>query len=269
MDLGLTDRVVVVTGGAAGIGRDICRAFGQEGAHVVVADIVDGSGEDRPPAADELAALGVRSSYVRTDVSRLDQVEEMLESVVAEFGAVDVLVNNAAWWPLPHQFFWAEDPAHWQRMIDVVLYGALNCSRVVGDHMRLRGSGAIVNIASDSALLGEQKETTYSAAKGAVVSLTYSLAIGLGPSGVRVNCVSPGRTVSEAYFEERERVLQVGGDEAQRYLDRERRALRYYPLRKYGTPRDVSNVVLALASPVVSGHVTGQVVSVSGGFRVG
>lgn len=269
MDLGLGGQVAVVTGGAAGIGRAISHALAAEGMAVVIADPVDGADADRPPAADEIAATGARALHVPTDVADLAAVERLRDAAVSAFGRVDVLVNNAAWWPTPQTFFWEEQPDHWRRMIDVILFGTLNCAKVIGDHMIARGSGAIVNIASDSALRGESRETTYSAAKAGVIGLTVSLAVGLGPSGVRVNCVSPGRTTTEAYTRKRAEALAAGGPETERYLDREKRALKHYPLRKFGTPQDVANMVVGLASPVLSGHVTGQVVSVSGGFRVG
>lgn len=269
MDLGLAGKVAVVTGGANGIGRQISREFVAEGARVVVADLDDGARAGVEPVVTELERLGGEAAYVATDVADRAQVEALLATAVERFGAVDALVNNAAWWPTPTVFFWEEEPRHWQKMVDVVLMGTMTCCQVVGEHMRQRGAGAIVNIASDSALMGEQKETFYSATKGAVISATYSLANGLGPSGVRVNCVSPGRTVSEDQRAHREALLAAGGDEAARYLDREKRALRYYPLRKYGTPEEVAKVVVAMSSPVLTSHMSGQVVSVSGGYRVG
>lgn len=270
MDLGLSGKVAVVTGGASGIGRDICRTFVDEGTHVVVADINDGAREGVAPIVEDLELRGGgQALYVPTDVSDRAQVEALRDAAIDRFGTVDILVNNAAWWPTPTVFFWDEDPQHWQKMIDVVLIGSLTCAQVLGEHMRRQGSGAIVNIASDAALLGEQKETTYSATKGGIISATRSLAVGLGPSGVRVNCVSPGRTVSEAHHEHRAAVVAEGGDAAAAYLDREKRALRYYPLRKYGTPEEVASVVVAMASPVLTSHMSGQVVSVSGGYRVG
>jgi 2-hydroxycyclohexanecarboxyl-CoA dehydrogenase len=268
MDLGLAGQVAVVTGGAGGIGRDICRAFAAEGVHVVVADLSDGATAELPPVQDELQALGVGARYVRTDVSDYDQCERLAAVTSEEFGRLDILVNNAAWWPMPHTFFWDEQPSDWDKMINVIFRGTLNCSQTAGNRMRAQGCGAIVNIVSDAAMKGESRETTYSAAKSAVIGLTRSLAVGLGPSGIRANCVAPGRTMTALYHSTRESAL-AGDDETRAaYLDREKRALKMYPLRKFGTPRDVANMVLALSSPVVSGHVTGQIVSVSGGFRI-
>jgi NAD(P)-dependent dehydrogenase (short-subunit alcohol dehydrogenase family) len=268
VDLGLTDQVVVVTGGAGGIGRDIGRAFAGEGSHVVVADLSDGTAGGLSPVESELSEIGPAALFVQTDVSDYDQCEALAAATVERFGRVDVLVNNAAWWPTPHTFFWDEQPADWSKMIDVIVRGTLNCSQTMGARMRAAGSGAIVNIVSDAAMKGESRETTYSAAKSAVVGLTRSLAVGLGPSGIRANCVAPGRTKTPLFDASRAEALAAGGETAAAYLDREKRALKLYPLRKFGTARDVANMVVALSSPAIAGHVTGQIVSVSGGYRI-
>lgn len=268
MDLGLKGQVAVVTGGAGGIGRSICQAFTAEGAAVVVADLSDGAAGQRPAIDQELRDLGGEALFVPADVGRYEQAQALGAAAVDAFGRVDVLVNNAAWWPVPQTFFWEEQPEDWSKMIDVILRGALNCSQVMARQMRSQGSGAIVNVVSDAALKGESRETTYGAAKAAVVGLTRSLAVGLGPSGIRANCVAPGRTMTEQYDARRQEALEAGGETAERYLDREKRALKFYPLRKFGTTQDVANMVLTLSSPVLSGHVTGQIVSVSGGYRI-
>jgi 2-hydroxycyclohexanecarboxyl-CoA dehydrogenase len=269
MDLGLSGHTVIVTGGAGGLGRDMCRAFAREGAKLVIADLHDGSSADGVSAEQELRDGGADAMFVRTDITAMDQVEQLVATAEQTFGPVEVLVNNAAWWPMPHTFFWDEDPADWRKMLDVIVIGTLNCSKAVTAGMRSRGRGSIINIVSDAALKGESRETTYSAAKAAVVGLTRSLALGLGPSGIRVNALAPGRTMTPLFHTTRAAALAEGGDVAATYLDREKRALRLYPLRKFGTPEDVGNMVVSLASPALSGHVTGQVVSVSGGYRVG
>ena len=269
MDLGLTDQVVVITGGANGIGRAAARGFAREGAKVVIADISDGADNDLPGAAQEIVEDGGESIFVRTDVTAMSEVVRLRDEALDAFGRLDVLVNNAAKLPTSAPFFWDEDPQEWDAMIDVALKGTLNCSRVIGDHLRQDGGGAIVNLASDSARRGEQRETTYSAVKASIIGFTKSAAIGFGPAQVRVNCVSPGRTITERSDRNRAEVIAQGAEAAAAFEERQGRALKLYPLRKFGRPDDVANVIVGVASPVMSGHVTGQVLSVNGGYHVG
>lgn len=271
MDLGLAGHVVVITGGANGIGRATARAFAKEGTKVVIADISDGSDGDAPPAAEEIAEFGGDATFIGTDVTSMSDVERLRDQTLEAFGRLDVLVNNAAKLPTSTTapFFWDEDPGEWDGLIEVALKGTLNCSRVIGDHLRQNGGGSIVNLSSDSARRGEQRETTYSAVKAGIIGFTQSAAIGLGPAQVRVNCVSPGRTITERHDRYREAIIAKGGEAAAALEDREKRALKLYPLRKFGRPEDVANVIVGIASPVMSGHVTGQIISVNGGYHVG
>jgi len=271
VDLGLTDQVVVITGGANGIGRAAARGFAREGAKVVIADISDGADNDLPGAAQEIVEAGGESIFVRTDVTSMSEVVRLRDEALEAFGRLDVLVNNAAKLPasMAAPFFWDEDPEEWDSLIDVALKGTLHCSKVIGDHLRQHGGGAIVNLASDSARRGEQRETTYSAVKASIIGFTQSAAIGFGPAQVRVNCVSPGRTVTERHDQHRARLVEQGAEAVAAFEERQGRALKLYPLRKFGRPDDVANVIVGLASPVMSGHVTGQVISVSGGYFVG
>ncbi|MFO7779667.1 MAG: SDR family NAD(P)-dependent oxidoreductase [Nitriliruptoraceae bacterium] len=271
MDLGLAGQVVVITGGAGGIGRATARAFAREGAKIVIADISDGADDDVPAAAQEIVQSGGEAIFVRTDVTSMSDVERLRDEALTAFGRLDVLINNAAKLPTSTTapFFWDEDPEEWDGLIDVALKGTLNCSKIIGNHLREHGGGAIVNLSSDSARRGEQRETTYSAVKAAIIGFTKSAAIGLGPAGVRVNCISPGRTITERHDRYRAEIMAQGGDAAAAFEEREKRAVKLYPLRKFGRPDDVANVIVGLASPVMSGHVTGQVLSVSGGYYVG
>jgi len=271
VDLGLAGQVAVITGGASGIGRATARAFAREGAKIVIADINDGADDTVPAAAQEIAEAGGEAIFVRTDVTSMSDVERLRDEALAAFGRLDVLINNAAKLPTSTTapFFWDEDPEEWDGMIDVALKGTLNCSKVIGDHLRQNGGGSIVNLSSDSARRGEQRETTYSAVKAAIIGFTQSAAIGLGPAQVRVNCVSPGRTITERHDRYRADIIAQGGEAAAAFEDREKRALKLYPLRKFGRPDDVANVIVGIASPVMSGHVTGQILSVNGGYHVG
>jgi NAD(P)-dependent dehydrogenase (short-subunit alcohol dehydrogenase family) len=269
MDLDLRDRTVIVTGGGRGIGRVMCATFAKEGANVVAADVLPDDarvGPDGKTTEQECMDLGVRASYIHTDVTQLDQVMKMRDEVLSTLGRIDVLVNGAAWWE--HGFFWETNPANWVKEMNIIMLGSMNCSKAVAEPMMKQRSGAIVSIASDAGRGGESRQVTYGACKAGIIGLTRGLALELGYHGIRVNCVAPGRTMTPRSLEDRARALAVGEKEAEAYLEREKRALRVYALRKFGTPQDVSNMVVFLSSPSAAGHVTGQTVSVSGGYTM-
>ena len=269
MDLDLKDRTVIVTGGGRGIGRVMCTTFAKEGANVVAADILPDEARvspDETTTEQECMALGVRASYIHTDVTQLDSVMKMRDEVLATYGQIDVLVNGAAWWE--NGYFWEQDPANWTKEMNIILLGSMNCSKAVGQPMMKQRSGAIVSIASDAGRTGESRQTTYGACKAGIIGLTRGLAQELGYHGIRVNCVAPGRTMTPRATEEREQALAVGEKEADAHLEREKRALRMYALRKFGTPQDVANMVVFLSSSSAAGHVTGQTISVSGGYTM-
>lgn len=269
MDLQLKGKVAIVTGGARGIGRVTCQTFAREGANVIVADIASEEeratwSENGKSTEQECRELGVKATYVKTDVTQLDSALKMRDAAMSEFGRIDILVNNAfrSWRGL----FWELDPAKWIPELHIILLGSMYCSKAVVDPMMAQHSGAIVNIASDAGRGTEDQAAIYGAAKSGVIGLTRGLARDLGPSGIRVNCVSPGRTMTENYHAKKDKALGSGEAEAKTYLEREKRALRMYALRKFGEPQDVANMIVFLASNAAAGQITGQTVSVNGGY---
>jgi meso-butanediol dehydrogenase / (S,S)-butanediol dehydrogenase / diacetyl reductase len=245
------DRVVVVTGGGSGLGRQLSLSFAAEGAAVVVADVDEGAANG---VASEISNAGGRALAHHTDVADREAVDAMVRGVQDELRPVGVLVNNAA--KATDRDFLELDEGQWESDVSVTLKGAFLCSRAVLPGMAERGSGVIINVASVNAL-GYYGNEAYSAAKAGLLSLTRSLAVRYGPSGVRANAVVPGTLRTPAWDERLRRDPGV--------LDR---VAAYYPLGRVGEPEDVANAVLFLASDDAA-WITGAALPVDGGLLAG
>lgn len=246
----LSDQGVVVTGGAQGIGRAVVETSLREGARVTLLDVDVEAG---PRSAQELAALG-DCHYVGADVADEADVQAAIARARELLGRIDVLVNNAGRnaYGDPVEMTQAE----WDDVFAVDLKAAWLCSKHVLPEMIERGSGSIVNVASLHARLTAQGMFPYGAAKAGLVGLTRSMALEVGPQGVRVNAVSPGYTrtaLVQQYFER--------SDDP----DLERRVLDVHPLGRIGEPAEVAEVVCFLASEAAS-YVTGADWAVDGGL---
>jgi len=185
----LKNRVAIVTGAAAGIGRASALALGRERASVVIADI-DFKGAQL--VADEIKASGSMSLALPTDVSQEEQVKEMVGWTADHFGAVDIMGNNAAFTDYEFKYFHETQSADWEREINVTFKGVLYCCRAVVSHMIERCSGRIINITSDASKAPVPGHTIYSACKAAVAGFSRALATELSRYGILVNCVAPG-----------------------------------------------------------------------------
>ncbi len=262
MDFELARQVILITGAGSGIGQAIALAFAKEGAQILVNDLDE---EHCGETIAMLRQLGARAHAEPFDVSDLAAVRAAGAGIAARHGGVDVLVNNAAVL-LANQLFVDTDPADCDREIKVGLYGTLHCSRVFLPNMIARGAGKVINIVSDAARVGQQRESTYSCAKGGVISFTKSLAREVGGHGITVNAVSPAATDTPLRQAMLRSMAEKLGEAA--VASREEKIRRAYPLKKIGTGLDVANAVVFLAS-AAAGHVTGQVISVNGGYVMG
>lgn len=244
----LQDKVAIVTGAGQGIGRAIAEELGAEGATVVVTDI------DDEAARATAEGLGGTAIGVRADVADRDSVTAMVDEARDRFGRIDVLVNNAGWDKVGP--FVESDPADWDRIVGINLYGVLHTSRAVLPIMAEQGAGAVVNLASDAARVGSSGEAVYSAAKGGIVSFTKTTAREMARHQVRVNCVCPGPTDTALFA-----AVVEGNDKLRDGL------IRAIPLRRLAQPADIAHAVTFLASDEAS-FITGQTLSVSGGMSM-
>ena len=244
----LDGKVAVITGGAAGIGFAYAKRFLAEGASVVVADVADPAA-----AAGKLDAAG-RALGVRTDVSDAVSVRAMVETALARFGRIDVLVNNAAVFAtLTPQPFDEIPEAEWDRVMAVNVKGVWNCTRAVVPAMRAQGGGRIVNVASAIVAKGTALLMHYVTSKGAVVAMTRALARELGPDRITVNAVAPGLILSDT-------VQANPGITA----FQEAAVMQARSLKRDAFPGDVEGTVVFLASDD-SAFMSGQTLIVDGG----
>lgn len=262
MELNLRDKVAIVTGSATGIGRAIALTLAEEGAKVVIADLDEEKGK---AVAEEIRAKGAEALMVKTDVTKLAEANQMAKAAVDNFGAIDVLVNCAAAWRI--NFFMQMTEEDWDFEIAVCYRSVLNCTRAVLEHMIPRREGKIVNIGSDAGRVGEPNQPVYSGAKAGVIGFTKGLAKDVARHGILVNAVCPSMTRTEKIVGMEKMFEEQGGDAWAAWQDRMQKIVRQYPLRKLGTPQDVANMVVFLASDRAN-HITGQTISVNGGYAM-
>jgi NAD(P)-dependent dehydrogenase (short-subunit alcohol dehydrogenase family) len=249
----LENKVALVTGGARGIGRAIAEAYAEHGAQVVVADL---NGDGAQTVAQTINATasdgGSTAIAVTMDVSNLDEVQQGLARAVAEFGRIDILVNNAA--ILLADTIIDCPLENWQAVFKVNMEGTFLCSQAAARKMIEQGDGGcIINIASASARKADPKHAAYSASKAAIICFTRILALELGEHAIRANAILPGATETE--------MLQDVFDEVPGIREV---LIGRTVLGKLGDPRDQANAAVFLASDMAS-HITGEHLIVSGG----
>lgn len=263
MDLNLNGKSVIVTGGVSNIGRAITLALAAEGANVTIADL-DASQAD--VVLEEVQAMGAgNAQFVKTDITVFEEVERLVSSAADKFGGVDVLVNNVGWDQL--MFFTQTTPDFWEKIIRINYIGVLNCTKSVLEPMIKQGHGAIVSISSDASRQGEPREAVYGGMKAAINGFMKTIAKENGRYGVRCNVVCPGVTVPEEDHEVGESSMWAN-KEAMFTDEQFNKIAASLPLKKLGRPRDIANAVAFLSSDAVAGHITGQVLSVSGGYSM-
>jgi 2-hydroxycyclohexanecarboxyl-CoA dehydrogenase len=263
MDLGLKDKVAIVTGGASNIGRGISLILGAEGAHIVIADIDE---KQAQKTAGDIKAAGGQATAIKVDLTSYEAVEAMVNKVIAELKGVDILVNNVGWDTFA--FFVDTKPDLWEKVITLNYKTMLNCCRAVLPHMIARKSGNIVSIASDAGRVGQPRESVYSGCKGAMIALTKTLARENGRFNIRANVVSPGGTPPASAADVGEQSMHYGRPPMPPPTPEQMKEMqRMYPINRTVTAADIGNAVAFLVSER-AGLITGQTLSVSGGYTM-
>ncbi len=251
MDLGLRDRVVLITGGGGGAGPTIARAFAAEGARVALHYRPTKERQTRAgSAAAGIVAAGGRAVAVAADLGSADQIAIMIDRVTAELGPVEVLVTATSAYR-PERFAEISDES-WASVVDDLLGATFRTCRAVVPQMQAAGWGRIVNVAARSGLVGVSRAAQYGAAKAGIIGLTASLAKELGPSGILVNAVAPTQ------------LLTVRDGEPSISDERVAEMARAIPLRRVATPDDLAALVAWLGS-AANTYVTGETISMHGG----
>ena len=251
---GLQNKVVIVTGGAGGIGAATCRRFGEEGAKVAVVDInLDAA---QAVAADIVAAGGQAQAF-SVDITQQDAVVAGVAAIEAALGPVDVLVNNAGW-DRAGMFLKTDKPL-WERIVDINLYGALHMHHAVLKGMAERGRGRVVNVASDAARVGSSGEAVYAYCKGGLIAFSKTLAREMARKQISVNVVCPGPTDTALFAD-----FAGEGEQGEKLRGALTKAI---PFGRLGQPSDLPGAIAFLSSDD-AGFITGQVISVSGGLTM-
>ena len=240
---------VLVTGGAGGIGGAVCREFAAAGYKVAINYFKSEESANR--IVDEILEAGGMAKAYKADVSQPAEVSKMVVDVMADLGHVDVLINNAA---VAYQGLITDTTdVIYDRLMDVNMKGAFNATKAVLPGMINRKDGVIINISSMWGEVGASCEVIYSASKAALLGFTKSLAKEVGPSGIRVNCISPGVVDTPMNSAHGERDMEELSNET--------------PLERIGKPEEIAKATLVLASENAS-FITGQILGVNGGFII-
>ena len=242
----LKDKVALITGGARGIGQAIAVTFAREGADIVVADV---NLEIAQKTALEIEGLGRKALALEMDVTNYEKVEEGINKILDKMGKVDILVNNAG--ITKDNLLLRMSQADWDAVINVNLKGTFNCIKAVTRPMIKQRSGRIISIASIIGLMGNPGQANYAASKAGIIALTKTVAKELASRNINANAVAPG-------FIQTEMTAKLPEDIKKKMLEA-------IPLAKLGTPQDVANTCLFLASDE-SSYITGQVITIDGGM---
>jgi NAD(P)-dependent dehydrogenase (short-subunit alcohol dehydrogenase family) len=251
----LSGKRALITGGASGIGRATAKLFARQGAEICIADVDAAAGHG---VADEIIIEGGRAIFVRCDVSSAVECQNAVQQMVAEFGGIDILFNNAGIIRRASVVDTTED--EWDRVMAVNVKSVFLLGKYVVPHMDKEGGGVIINISSGWGLVGGRNAASYCASKGAVVQLTRAMALDHGAQRIRVNCICPGDTDTAML---RIEAQQLGETEDAFLAEAANR-----PLQRVGTPEDIAQAALYLASET-SAFITGTTLVVDGGGLAG
>ncbi len=243
----LENKVALITGGSRGIGKGIVEVFAAQGAHV--AFTYNSSAEAANAMADELSQNGVIVKAYQSDAAQFDQAESLVAQVLADFGSIDVLINNAG--ITKDNLLMRISEEDFDRVIEVNLKSVFNMTKAVQRTMLKQRHGSIINMSSIVGVQGNAGQTNYAASKAGIIGFSKSVALELGSRNIRCNVIAPG-------FIETEMTQKLDEATVQSWRDG-------IPLKRGGTPQDIANTCLYLASEL-SSYVTGQVIHVDGGM---
>lgn len=242
----MKDKTVIVTGGAKGIGKAIAVRFAKEGANIVL------NYRSTSPEAvkNEIEAMGVKCLTVQADVSKFDEAQKLVDAAVAEFGGVDVLVNNAG--ITRDTLLMRMSEEDFDAVIDTNLKGCFNMMKAVTKIMMKQRSGSIINMSSVIGLAGNVGQVNYAASKAGVLGMTYSVAKELASRNITCNAIAPGMIATD--------MTEVLSDKTKEQI------LSNIPLKRFGQPEEIAEAALFLAK---TKYITGQVITVDGGMVIG
>ena len=244
----LEGKVALVTGAGRGIGKAIALRYAEEGAHVAFTDLAINEAVEQ--TVKEIEALGVKAKAYASNAANFDETHEVVKQVVEDFGRIDVLVNNAG--ITKDGLMMRMSEAQWDAVINVNLKSAFNFIHAVTPVMAKQRSGSIINMSSVVGVSGNAGQCNYSASKAGMIGLAKSIAKEMGPRGIRANCIAPGFIITEMTNQLSQEVKDAWAVQI--------------PLRRGGTPEDVANVALFLASDF-SSYVSGQVIHCCGAMN--
>lgn len=249
MNLDLSGKIALVTGGSRGIGREINLLLSRAGAKIIInySKSKDKAGEIR----DEILHNGAEADIFQADISKPEEIKTLFEHINRKFGRLDILVNNAG--IIKDTLLLAMELSDWDKVHDVNLRGAFLCTKYAAEMMMANHSGKIINIASTGAIRGGRGQTNYASAKGGLLSFTRACAVELAGKGIQVNAVLPGMILTEMSSRVRKRAGET--------------ILEKIPCARFGEPIDVAHLVVFLASDKAN-YITGQAIPVDGGLSI-
>ncbi len=250
MFFNLEGKVALVSGGGRDTGRRISEMLAAHGATVAIN--YNKSNQEIDDVIRAIEKSGGQAKAYKTDITQYNQVLAMIDQIIYDFGRVDILVNNAGY--VVYKKFVESTPEQWKAQIDTCLYGTIHCCQAVVPQMIKQSGGRIISLVGDSSRIGEANLALAAAARGGTIALGKSLARELGQEGICVNSVSLG-------------LVQTAHSDTQFLEKNMERITKAYPLRRIGTPDDIAPMVVFLASDEAS-WITGQVISVNGGFAM-
>lgn len=250
MKIDLSGKIALVTGGGRGIGRACCIALAEAGASVAIN--YSRSAEAAEEVRAEIEAAGGRAIVYQADVSSFEEAATMFEKVKADFGTLDVLVNNAG--VIHDTLLLTMKPEGWRKVLGVSLDGAYHCTKAAGEIMLRKRSGKVISISSVAGVAGGGGQTNYASAKAGVIAFMRACAAEMGKRGIQFNAVLPGMIVTDMSARARERAGEA--------------ILERIPAGRFGEPKDVAGLVAFLASPQAD-YINGQAIAVDGGLLTG